>query len=529
MSAVSSPASVWSLFQDKPFRGMWSSSFGYFTSNAMVAMAAAWMMVEFNASSFVIALVQTAVFLPMFVLALPAGVLADTTDRRRLLLITLFVQALGVSVLSVILMANAAGTAAVLFFTLVFGCCTAVMSPAWNSMVGEMRSREELPIVILSMSIAYNGARALGPALAGLLFSWLGSAWVLVVAVVGIVGLWWAISIWPPKAHPLSRLPAERIWGGTLAGLRYARHSKPMLAQLLRTAAFGASGSALWALLPVIGQQNLGLKAEGFGLLMACLGAGAVGIGLFFGLLRQRLTLEKLVVGSGVIFASVMLIAAVSSTKWLVYLALVVGGACWMVVMTIYNTATQSSAPPWVRSRASALQVLSALGSFALGSAIWGALASLASLPTALCVASGAMLVGSLLGPLYPLRMGEYKDVTQVMPFEDLLVTDTPRPSAGPIAVELSYRIVANHSTDFLNAISLLKSPRQRDGATFWRVYHDLGDSNRYVERFIVSSWADYLHQRARATMADKELESQLLAHLQPGTTVSLQHYIAER
>ena len=200
-----------------------------------------------------------------------------------------------------------------------------------------------------------------------------------------------------------------------------------------------------------------------------------------------------------------------------------------MVVMTIYNTATQSSAPPWVRSRASALHVLSALGSFALGSAIWGALASLASLPTALCVASGAMLVGSLLGPLYPLRMGEYKDVTQVMPFEDLLVTDTPRPSAGPIAVELSYRIVADHSTDFLNAISLLKSPRQRDGATFWRVYHDLGDSNRYVERFIVSSWADYLHQRARATMADKELESQLLAHLQPGTTVSLQHYIAER
>ena len=396
-------------------------------------------------------------------------------------------------------------------------------------MVGEMRPREELPHVILSMSMAYNAARALGPALAGLLFAWLGSAWVFVLASGGIVALWWAIRRWPPKPHPLSRLPAERVWGGTLAALRYARHSKPMLAQLVRTAAFGGTGSALWALLPVIGQQSLGLGAEGFGLLMACLGAGAVGMGVFFGALRQRFGLEKLVVRSGLLFALVMLVAALSQARWLVYAALVVGGACWMMVMTTYNTATQGSAPPWVRSRASALHVLSALGSFALGSALWGALASLTSLSTALCVAAAAVSIGALLGPLFPLRMGEHKDVTQVVPFEDLLVTDAPQPSAGPIAVELSYRIVAGRSTDFLNALSLLKGPRRRDGATFWRIYHDLGDPNRYVERFIVSSWADYLHQRARTTMADKELENQLLGFLQPGTTVVLQHYIAER
>ncbi|MFZ2218483.1 MAG: MFS transporter, partial [Rhodoferax sp.] len=187
------------------------------------------------------------------------------------------------------------------------------------------------------------------------------------------------------------------------------------------------------------------------------------------------------------------------------------------------------SAPPWVRSRASALHVLSALGSYALGSALWGALASLTSLPTALCLAAAAMLIGSLLGPLFPLRMGEHKDITQVVPFEDLLLADTPLPGAGPIAVELSYRIRVGHATDFLNALSLLKSPRRRDGATFWRVYHDLGDPTRYVERFIVASWADYLHQRARTTMADRELEAQLLTHLQAGTPVVLQHYIAER
>ena len=529
MSSVLPPASIWTVLQDKPFRGMWGASFGYFTANAMMAMAAAWMMVELQASAFVVALVQTAVFLPMFVFALPAGVVADTTDRRRLLLTTLTVQALGVAVLSLALLGGVAGTATVLFFTLLFGCCTAVLTPAWNSMVGEMRPREELPHVILSMSMAYNGARALGPALAGLWFAWLGSAWVFVLASAGVMGMWWAIRRWPPKPHPLSRLPAERVWGGTLAALRYARHSTPMLAQLLRTAAFGGTGSALWALLPVIGQQSLGLSAEGFGLLMACLGTGAVGVGLFFGPLRQRVGLEKLVVGAGLLFALVMLVAALSHSRWLVYAALLLGGGCWMVVMTTYNTATQGSAPPWVRSRASALHVLSALGSFALGSALWGALASLTSLPTALCVAAAGVAAGSLLGPLFPLRMGEHKDVTQVIPFEDLLVADAPQPGAGPIAVELSYRIVPGQAAPFLNALSLLKGPRRRDGATFWRVYHDLGDPSRYVERFIVSSWADYLHQRARTTMADKELEDQLLTYLQPGSSVVLQHYIAER
>jgi MFS family permease len=529
MSSALQPASIWTVLQDKPFRGMWSASFGYFTANSMMAMAAAWMMVELQASSFVVALVQTAVFLPMFVLALPAGVMADTTDRRRLLLTTLAVQVGGVAVLSAALLSGVAGAGTVLFFTLLFGCCTAVLTPAWNSMVGEMRPREELPHVILSMSMAYNGARALGPALAGLWFAWLGSAWVFVLASAGVMAMWWAIRRWPPKAHPLSRLPAERVWGGTLAALRYARHSTPMLAQLLRTAAFGGTGSALWAVLPVSGQQSLGLNAEGFGLLMACLGMGAVGVGVFFGALRQRLGLEKLVVGAGLLFALVMLVSALSHSRWLVYAALVLGGGCWMVVMTTYNTATQGSAPPWVRSRASALHVLSALGSFALGSALWGALASLASLPTALCVAAAGVVAGSLLGPLFPLRMGEHKDVTQVIPFEDLLVADTPQPGAGPIAVELSYRIVPGQAAPFLNALSLLKGPRRRDGATFWRIYHDLGDPNRYVERFIVSSWADYLHQRARTTMADKELEDQLLVFLQPGTSVVLQHYIAER
>ncbi|MBI5256751.1 MAG: MFS transporter [Burkholderiales bacterium] len=525
----SASPSIWSTLRHPVFRGLWLTSAVYFTGNAMQGMAAAWLMVERTGSSFLAALVQTAVFLPMFVLALPAGVLADTTDRRRLLLLTLGVQAGAVALLALLLLLGWAGPATILLLTCVAGCCTAMMSPAWNSTVGEVLPREDLPQAIVAMSIAYNAARALGPALAGLVYGWVGGGWVFVLAVIGTLVLAQAFRRWPPRPHPPSRLPAERLWGGTLAGLRYARHSHTILAQLVRTAAYSAAGSALWALLPAIGQQRLGLGAEGFGLLMGCLGTGAVAVGLVIGPLRQRVGLEPLVVGSGVLFAAVMLTAALSRWALPVYGALVVGGAAWMAVMSTFNTATQTSAPPWVRSRASALHVLSALGSFALGSAFWGAVAGIAGLPAALILAAALMLAGLLLARAFPLRMGEAQEVTQVTAFEDLLIHDEPDPEAGPVAVELAYRIRPEDAEAFLAAISQLRAPRQRDGATFWRVYRDLGDPSRYVERFIVTSWADYLHQRSRATLADQALDAQVRALVLEGVPVTMQHYIAER
>jgi hypothetical protein len=381
------------------------------------------------------------------------------------------------------------------------------------------------------MSIAYNAARAVGPALAGLVFGFAGGGWVFVLALGGTAALIFAFRTWPPRPHPPSRLPAERLWGGTLAGLRNARHSQTILAQLVRTAAYSAAGSALWALLPVIGQQRLGLGAEGFGLLMACLGTGAVAVGLVIGRLRARVGLERLVAVGCIVFAMVMLVAAFSRWPWPVYAALVAGGAAWMAVMSTFNTATQTSAPPWVRSRATALHVLSALGSFALGSFFWGIVAGLAGLQLALALATVLMLGGLLLARPFPLRMGAEQEVTQApsVPFEHLLVAAEPAPEAGPVAVELGYRIREADTAAFLDAIALLRAPRQRDGATFWRVYKDLGDASRYVERFIVTSWADYLHQRARATLADQALEERVRTFLQDGQPVTMQHYIAER
>jgi len=521
--------SIWSPLRFPAFRGLWASSAVYFIGNAMQAMAASWLMVELTGSSFLAALVQTAVFLPMFLLSLPSGVLADTTDRRRLILCALGVQAATVIILALLLMAGWAGPGMLLFFTFVAGCCTALFSPAWNSTVADTVPREDMPQAITAMSIAWNTARAVGPALAGVVFAALGAGWVFAIAVASSLVMMQAIRMWPPKQHPQSRLPAERLWGGTLSGLRFARHNKIVLAQLLRTMAYSGSGSALWALLPVIGQRQLDLGAAGFGLLMACLGTGAVAAGLVLGKVRARMGLETLVSVSCVVFALVMAIAALVRIHLVVYGALVVGGAAWMAVMSTFNTATQTSAPPWVRSRAAALHTLSALGSFAIGSAFWGAVSGVAGLPVTLCIAALSMAAGVALARPFPLRMGDKQEVTPGTPWEEFFIVAEPNPEDGPVAVEIAYKIRESDAQAFLDCVTQLRAPRRRDGATFWRIYRDLADSSRFVERFIVASWADYLHQRARATMADQELELRVREFLAPGETVTMQHYIAER
>ena len=521
--------SIRATLRHTAFRALLGGGTVYFIGNAMQAMAAAWLMVEMTGSSFLAALVQTAVFLPMFLLALPAGVMADTTDRRRLILVSLLVQAAVVALMALLFLLGVAGPATLLFLTFLAGCCTAMLSPSWNSSIVDVVPREELPQAITAIGISYNSARALGPAIAGWVFAQAGAGWVFLVTVLGVLVLFEAMRRHPPRPHPPSRLPAERLWGGMLSALRFARHSETVLAQLVRTVAYSTAGSALWALLPIIGQRQLGLGATGFGFLMGCLGTGAVLTGLVIGPLRLRLGLERLVAIGGVVFAVVMAVAALSTTPWITYLALMAGGGSWMGVMSTYNTATQTSVPPWVRARATAMHTLCALGSFAIGSAFWGALSDIVGLTPALLVGAAAMAAGLLLVRPFPLRMSELTEVTQVPLSQDLFVAHQPEPEAGPVAVEIGYRVRPECIAAFLDDVSLLRGPRRRDGATFWRVYRDLADPSRYVERFIVTSWADYLHQRARGTLADQALETRLREHLISGDEPRTQHYIAER
>ncbi|UUX93967.1 MFS transporter [Aquabacterium sp. J223] len=523
------PPTVWGVLRHPGFKGLWSGGSVYFIGNAMLTMAAAWRMVEVDGSSFLAALVQTASFLPMFLLVLPAGVLADISDRRRLIQRALGVQAVLVALLSVLTMVGAAPALLILLLIFVSGCCTALMSPAWNSSIAESVPRDELPQAITLVGIAFNAARAVGPALAGAAFLWIGAGGIFSLAVAGTLWFMHMVRRHPPAPHPPTRLPPERLWGGTMSAIRFARHSEVVLAQLVRTVAFGAAGSALWALLPAVGQQQLGQGAAGYGLLMGCMGGGAVLTGLWVGRARTRIGLERLVGGACIVYATVTVVAAFSRQPALTYPALVAAGGAWMAAMSTFNTATQTSVPPWVRARANALHTLSALGPFAIGSAFWGALAVPLGLSNALSLSALAMLTGLVLMRRFPLRVGALREVTPASVFDDFHISEQPHPDAGPVAVEIAYQVDPAHTAAFLEAVALLRAPRQRDGATFWRLYRDLGGSGAYVERFIVDSWADYLHQRSRATQADEALEAQVRAFLVDGSTVQVRHYIAEQ
>jgi MFS family permease len=528
-AATARAPSLWAPLAHRPFRGLWTAGSLFFVGNAMQNMAASWLMIELTASSFLAALVQTASFLPMFLLSLPAGVLADTTDRRKLMLRIQGVYALAAMVLTGLALAGWVGPGTLLFFTFFLGVCTALQSPSWNSAVSDTVERTQLPLAITLVSMAFNGARAVGPALAGLVFALTGASAVFAMAVLSAIGMSYATHRWPPRPPLPAKLPAERLWGGMLSALRYARHSPAIFAQLVRTAGFSGLGSALWALLPVIASQRLELGAAGYGLLMACLGTGAVSAGFFVGRIRSRFGLDTLAASCCLVFASAMLVGALSTWRPLVYLSFVLGGAAWMTMMSTFNAATQTSAPPWVRARAASLHTLCSLGAFALGSALWGAVASLVGLPAALCLSAAFMVASVGLARPYPLRMGADDEVTLAAHSDELLLANEPEFEAGPVAVEVVYCIREADARRFLDSVQLLAVPRRRDGATFWRVYRDLGDPSRYVERFIVTSWADYLRQRARATVASNELEAQARAFQEPGVAVVTRHYLAER
>ena len=519
---------MWTPLRHRSFRWLWGSGGVYFLGNAMHTMAVSWLMVEITGSPLLSALVQTAAFLPMFLLSLPAGVLADIADRRQLILGALGVYAATALLLVVIALTGHAGPATLLALTFVMGCCTALQSPAWMSSVMDTIDRDELPKAITIVSMAFNGARAVGPALAGLIFALAGSSVVFGLAVRTALTMLVAVRSHPPAPHPTSKLPAERLWGGMLSALRYARHSPAVFAQLVRTIAFTGAGSALWALLPVVAQRQLGLGATGYGVLMGCLGSGAVATGFVVGQLRSRFGLDALVAACCTTFAGTMVVAALSTRRPLVYAALVAGGAAWMAATSTMNAATQTSAPMWVRARAAAMHTLAALGSFAIGSALWGALSGVFGLVATLCAAAGCMAAGVALALPFPLRMGARDEMAQAGAWGEIDIADEPAPQAGPVAVEIAYRIPFD-ATAFLDAVEQLREPRRRDGATFWRVYRDLGDPTRYVERFIVSSWADYLRQRERTLVADQGLEARVHAFQAEGVPVQMQHYLAER
>ena len=509
------------------YRALWTGAFAGYLAIWMQSVGAAWLMTTMTSSTLVVALVQTATSLPAFLFGLPGGVLADLVDRRRYLLIVQLTMLAAAITLALLTLSGLIAPWSLLALTAVFGVCFALQSPAWHTTQAEAVPLASLPAALALGAVSYNAARAIGPALAGGIATTAGPA-----AMFGATAVCFAVGIvvllrWT-YVRKAADFPPERLLSGLSSALRYTRHSNVMRMQMLRTVVFVSGAGALWALLPVLARDQLQLGAGGYGVLFGMLGGGAV-LGAFLQpALQKRFELNVIVTAAVIVYGAAMTIAAYVGHVVLICLALVPAGAAWMMVGNTNLAAMQTAIPSWVRARAMAMYMLVFQGAMALGAVVWGGVAEQIGVPHSLAAAAVTMLAGLAIIRRNPVRFGSEAETTpssnDFAPWDFL----EPRDEKGPIAVEIEYRIDPPAKEAFLRAIHEVGRARRRDGSRFWRLYRDLSDPRKYVERFIVESWTDYLRQRSRATVADRMAEERARAfHVGDGAPV-MSHYIAE-
>ncbi len=485
-----------------------------------------WLMTSLAPSPVMVALVQAAGTLPAFVLALPAGALADLLDRRWLLIA---VQAF----LGVVALALAALTAfglmtpwLLLAIVLAGGVGAALAAPAWQTSVPEMVPRADLRAAVALNSMGVNVSRAIGPALGGLIVATLGVAatyladalsYVVVIAAL----LWWR------RTAPAPEGPRETLPGAMRAGVRYALHAPGLGRVLLRAAVFFAFGAAHWALLPLLARQTLGGGPGLYGFMLAGIGVGAVGGALALPWLRRRLggpegLMLAGALGSAAAQAGLALVASGAAAVALCVLA----GVAWIAVLTTLNATAQAVLPNWVRGRGLALYLTVFSGAMTLGSLAWGQAAVWLGIPGALLAAAGVGVAAALLGRTLPLPSGEeVLDPSHHWP--DPQATVPVEPERGPVAVQVEYRVAPERQAAFRSEIAPLEQIRRRDGAVAWGVFADAEDPSRVVEWFVLASWAEHLRQHSRVTVADRAAQEAVNALHEGPAPPHVTHLIA--
>jgi MFS family permease/quinol monooxygenase YgiN len=487
-----------------------------------------WLMISLTKSPILVALVETAGSLPIFLLALPAGALADVVDRRRLLLTTQSWMLASAALMGALTLAGVVTPWLLLLLTFTLGLGIAMNGPAWQAIIPELAPRGELPAAVALGSVAMNVSRAIGPALGGLLVAAAGSGIVFLLNAVSFLGVIVVIYRWrqAPQKIPM---PPEHVFGAMRAGLRYVSHAPELRAAIIRAGIFILCGSALWALLPLQARHALGLGSFGYGVLLGCIGSGAVAGAAFLPKARQKVSNNSLVVGASVLFAGMLAILAHARVPVVAGAAMILAGVAWITITSSFNTAAQTSAPTWVRARALAIYLLVFMGGMAAGSAAWGAVATHVGVTKALTYAALGLIAGLAASPRYRLVGGEELKLAPSAHWPEPVVVVEPRPEQGPVLVQIEYRIDPERASEFLHAIRELRRTRRRDGAVRWGLFRDPAEPGHFVESFVVESWAEHLRQHARATETDREIEERVLAFHTGGGQPVVTHLIYER
>ncbi|MBX7435232.1 MFS transporter [Mycobacterium sp. Y57] len=524
-AAATPSTSTWAPLRSPVFRALWIAQTVSNLGTWMQTVGAQWMLVGDPRAAVLVPLVQTATTLPVMLLALPSGVLADLIDRRRLLIATQAAMAAGVGLLAALTGAGLTTPAVLLTLLFLIGCGQALTAPAWQAIQPDLVPPEQIPSAAALGGLSMNGARAIGPAIAGALVSLTGPTWVFALNALSFVGIVVVLIVWRRPAVEQT-FPSERALAALSAGGRFIRSSLVVRRILLRTALFIAPASALWGLLPVIAKDQLGLSSAGYGLLLGALGVGAV-LGAFaLSRLRLRFGQNSLLTIGAVGFAGATAVLALVHSFVVVLLALIVGGAAWLLSLSTLNASMQLSLPAWVRARGLSVYQLIFMGGQALGSLVWGLLAGATSTVTSLLVGAALLVVCALSSVWWPLhaKTGAL-DLTPSSHWPEPTLVFEPEPLDGPVLVSTFYRVAPDNEQAFLAAMAVLGRSRQRTGASQWRLFRSVEQESTFVETFLVRSWGEHMHQHHTRLTGQDQLIEQNVEQYAEGTPVS-HHYL---
>lgn len=496
-------------FRHRVFTMLWST---WLVANLCMWMndvAAAWLMTQLTAKPVWVALVQTAATLPVFLLGLPSGALADIVDRKRFLLITQVWVAVVGCLLALAVWFQVVTPPLLLMLVFLNGVGLALRWPVFAALVPELVPRPKLPAALALNGMSMNTSRILGPLIAGTIIAALGSAWVFMLNALLSVGAAMAISRWQRQHRP-DPLGRERLTAAMRVGLQYVAQSYHLKGVLLRIAIFFFHSSALMGLLPLVARDVKGGDAGIFTVLLAAMGSGAVAATFALPRLRRALARDRLVLLSSAVQAATMAVMAVSTSLWVGVPVMALSGAAWITTANTLNVSAQVSLPDWVRARGMSMYQMAIMGAAAAGAALWGQVATWASVPVALGLAAASALASMALATWRWPDRGVMEDPTPAgpMPLPEVMAP----PPRGHVLVTIEYRIDPAQAGAFRALMQDSRRARLRQGAVGWELLSDINDPGRFVEVIEDASWTDHLRRFDRVSAADVKLRERKLA-----------------
>jgi MFS family permease len=496
-------------FSHRAFALFWWASLVSSFGSLIQTVGASWLMTTLAPSPDMIALVQTAGALPFFFLSLVAGAFADTRDRRAIMIFSQVLMLVASAVLAGITLAGAISPVLLLWLTFLIGCGTAIFAPAWQSSIGELVPRSQIPSAVMANAVGFNLARSIGPAIGGVIVAAAGASVAFVVNAFSYIGMLATVLWWRPQ-RSRATLPPEALGTAISAGIRYVRLSPHLLAILARCLLFSIPMAATPALMPVVARDLLGGDARTYGLLLGGFGIGAMLGALSSAALRSRFTSDTLLrILSALAFVA-MLANGQSTFATLTLMAHVVAGSTWTLGLANFNIAVQLSSPRWVMGRMLATYQTVAFAGMALGSWGWGVLAERIGLRESLTIAAFSALVSLVAARWLPVSVSSLGSLDPHGGPEVAPPKVEIHPASGPIVVSITYRVPAQNAEPFIDVINELGRIRSRDGARRWSVCQDIDDPQYWVERFESPTWLDYLRRQQRMTLADVQVRDRM-------------------